>query len=152
MPGFDRRLRFATREATLAFARGLARTLAQGDIVLLEGELGAGKSELARAMIRELVGAAVDVPSPTFTLVQHYDTDRFPVTHVDLYRIDDPDELTELGLDEAGDLGVLLVEWPSRAGAGWFPPSSLLVEIEGQDEGGGGEARRLHLSSVDEGW
>jgi tRNA threonylcarbamoyladenosine biosynthesis protein TsaE len=148
MPGLDRSLRLASREATLAFARGLARRLAQGDVVLLEGELGAGKSELARAIIRELVGAAIDVPSPTFTLVQRYDTDAFPVTHADLYRIGDPDELVELGLDEAGDLGLLLVEWPSRAGPGWFPPSSLLIEIE--DEGG--EARHLRLTSADEGW
>ena len=148
MPGFDRRLRFLTREATLDFARGLAGDLRQGDVVLLEGDLGVGKSEIARAMIRAMVGEAIDVPSPTFTLVQRYDTDYCPITHADLYRIDDPEELAELGLDEAGDLGVLLVEWPFRAGTGYFPPSALLIEIA--DEGG--EARRLHLTSPDEGW
>jgi tRNA threonylcarbamoyl adenosine modification protein YjeE len=148
MPGLDRWRRFATRDATLAFAQALALDLRQGDVVLLEGDLGAGKSEIARAMIRALVGEAIDVPSPTFTLVQRYDTDYCPITHADLYRIDDPEELVELGLDEAGDLGVLLVEWPLRAGEGYFPPSALWIRIE--DEGG--ERRRLHLASPDEGW
>jgi tRNA threonylcarbamoyladenosine biosynthesis protein TsaE len=148
MPGLDRRLRFSTREATLDFARGLAHDLRQGDVVLLEGDLGVGKSEIARAMIRAMVGAPIDVPSPTFTLFQRYDTDYCPITHADLYRIDDPDELVELGLDEAGDLGILLVEWPLRAGPAYFPPSSLLIRIEDR----GGERRTLHLTSPDEGW
>ena len=148
MPGLDRWLRFATRDATLAFARTLALDLRQGDVVLLEGDLGAGKSELARAMIRAMVGEAIEVPSPTFTLVQRYDTDYCPITHADLYRIDDHEELVELGLDEAGDLGILIVEWPLRAGEGYFPPSALSIRIE--DEGG--ERRRLQLTSPDEGW
>ncbi len=148
MPGLDRWLRFATRDATLDFARALALDLRQGDVVLLDGDLGAGKSEIARAMIRAMVGEAIDVPSPTFTLVQRYDTDYCPITHADLYRIDDPEELVELGLDEAGDLGILIVEWPRRAGAGYFPPSALSIRIE--DEGG--ERRRLQLTSPDEGW
>lgn len=148
MPHLYRRLRFATREATLEFARGLALDLRQGDVVLLDGDLGAGKSEMARAMIRAMVGAQIDVPSPTFTLVQRYDTGSLSITHVDLYRINTPDELVELGLEEAGDLGVLIVEWPHRAGPDWFPPSALLIRIE--DEGG--EQRTLQLSSPDEGW
>ena len=144
----DRRVRFSTREATLDFARGLALDLRQGDVVLLDGDLGAGKSEIARAMIRALAGEPVEVPSPTFTLVQRYDTDYCPITHADLYRIDHPEDLAELGLEEAGDLGVLIVEWPFRAGEGYFPPSALLVRID--DEGG--ERRALHLTSPDEGW
>jgi tRNA threonylcarbamoyl adenosine modification protein YjeE len=148
LPGLDRWLRFSTREATLDFARGLAGDLRQGDVVLLEGDLGAGKSEIARAMIRAMVGEAIDVPSPTFTLVQRYDTDYCPITHADLYRIDDPEELHELGLDEAGDLGILLVEWPLRAGEDRFPPSALLITITDD----GGEQRTLHLTSPDEGW
>ncbi len=148
MPGLDRWLRFSTREATLDFARGLALDLRQGDVVLLEGDLGAGKSEIARAMIQAMVGEPVEVPSPTFTLVQRYETDYCSITHADLYRIDDPVELFELGLDEAGDLGILIVEWPLRAGEGTFPPSALLIEIA--DEGG--ERRSLHLTSPDEGW
>ena len=148
MPGFARLYRFPTKKATLDFARRLALDLRQGDVVLLDGDLGAGKSEIARAMIRAMVGEPIEVPSPTFTLVQRYDTDYCPITHADLYRIDDPDELTELGLEEAGDLGVLLVEWPFRAGEGYFPPSALLIKIEDL----GGERRRLHLTSPDEGW
>ena len=148
MPGLDRRLHLPSREATLDFARRLALDLRQGDVVLLDGDLGAGKSEVARAMIRAMVGEAIEVPSPTFTLAQRYDTDYCPITHADLYRIDHPDELTELGLEEAGDLGVLLVEWPFRAGEGYFPPSALLIRIEDL----GGERRRLHLTSPDEGW
>jgi tRNA threonylcarbamoyl adenosine modification protein YjeE len=144
----DRRVRFANRAATLDFARRLALDLRQGDVVLLDGDLGAGKSEIARAMIRALAGEAVEVPSPTFTLVQRYDTDYCPITHADLYRIDDPAELDELGLGEAGDLGVLIVEWPCRAGEGYFPPSALLITIT--DEGG--ERRTLQLTSPDEGW
>ena len=148
MPGFAQQHDFFTRDATLDFARRLALDLRQGDVVLLDGDLGAGKSEIARAMIRAMVGEAIEVPSPTFTLVQRYDTDYCPITHADLYRIDHPDELTELGLEEAGDLGVLLVEWPFRAGEGYFPPSALLIRIEDL----GGERRRLHLTSPDEGW
>ena len=148
MPGLDRWRHFASRAATLDFVRALALDLRQGDVVLLEGDLGAGKSEIARAMIRAMVGAEIEVPSPTFTLVQRYDTDYCPITHADLYRIDDPEELVELGLDEAGDLGVLIVEWPLRAGEGYFPPSALLIRIEEE----GGERRRLQLTSPDEGW
>ncbi len=148
MPGLDRRLHLPSRDATLAFASTLALDLRQGDVVLLEGDLGAGKSEIARAMIRTLVGEPIDVPSPTFTLVQRYDTDDYPITHADLYRINDPEELTELGLEEAGDLGVLIAEWPCRAGEGLFPPSALMITIV--DEGG--ERRCLHLTSPDEGW
>jgi len=144
----DRQVHPASLEATLDFARRLAVDLRQGDVVLLDGDLGAGKSEIARAMIRALVGEATEVPSPTFTLVQRYETDYCPITHADLYRIDDPADLDELGLDEAGDLGILIVEWPFRAGDDYFPPSALLIRIT--DEGG--ERRTLHLTSPDEGW
>ncbi len=148
MPGLDLRLRVSSLAGTRSIARDLARCLAQGDVILLEGELGAGKSELARGIIQEWLGAPVDVPSPTFTLVQRYDRGDCPITHADLYRIDDLEELVELGLDEAGDLGVLIVEWPSRAGANWFPASALSIEIVDV----GGESRTLHLRSPDEGW
>lgn len=136
-----------TRAATLAFARRLAALLMPGDVLLLEGDLGAGKSELARAMIQALAGAAIEVPSPTFTLVQTYATAAGPVTHADLYRIGDPDELIELGLDEAG---ILLVEWPSRAGPGWFSAAALHILITERPEEGE-EARLLHLEG-DAGW
>ena len=102
-------------DATLAFGQELANLLAPGDIVSLEGELGAGKSALARATIRALAGdPELEVPSPTFALVQPYDTPRGPVLHDDLYRLSDAAEADELGLLDNAD-GVVLVEWAERA-------------------------------------
>jgi tRNA threonylcarbamoyl adenosine modification protein YjeE len=90
--------------------------LRAGDVVALEGDLGAGKTELARAVIRSLAGADIPVPSPTFTLLQAYELPGLTVTHADLYRLSDPSEVLELGLDEAWEQGAVLVEWPERAG------------------------------------
>lgn len=102
-------------DATLAFGQELAALLAPGDIVSLEGELGAGKSALARATIRALAGdPELEVPSPTFALVQPYDTPRGPVFHADLYRLGDAAEADELGLLDNAD-GFVLVEWAERA-------------------------------------
>ncbi len=105
--------------ATAALARRLAPWLKTGDVVALRGDLGAGKTSFARALIRALSGpdsAEREVPSPTFTLVQTYETPAGPIHHFDLYRIQTPDELTEIGWDEALGLGIVLVEWPERAG------------------------------------
>lgn len=105
----------ADDEATIAFGKDLARRLAPGDIVSLEGELGAGKSALARATIRALAGdEALEVPSPTFALVQPYETPAGPVYHADLYRLSDAGEVDELGLLDAAD-AIVLVEWAERA-------------------------------------
>lgn len=102
--------------ATIALAEALAPLLRAGDVVTLSGLIGAGKTTFARALIRSLAGdAALEVPSPTFTLVQPYDETRIPVTHFDLYRLADGVELDELGLDEAVADGIALVEWPERA-------------------------------------
>lgn len=102
-------------EATIAFGQELARLLVPGDIVSLEGELGAGKSALARATLRALAGdPELEVPSPTFALVQPYDTPRGPVLHADLYRLGDAAEADELGLLDNADAFVL-VEWAERA-------------------------------------
>jgi N-acetylmuramate 1-kinase len=101
--------------ATHALARRLAAALRGGDVVALSGPLGSGKSELARALIRTLAGAAIEVPSPTFTLVQDYPFAQLTVRHVDLYRIADTGELIELGLDAPGEGEAWLVEWPERA-------------------------------------
>ena len=107
----------ADDEATAAFGRALAAVLRPGDVVCLHGDLGAGKSALARAVIRHLVGdPAHEVPSPTFTLVQTYDTAIGPVWHFDLYRLSDPEEAIELGWEEALVSGVILLEWPDRLG------------------------------------
>ncbi|MDW8340048.1 MAG: tRNA (adenosine(37)-N6)-threonylcarbamoyltransferase complex ATPase subunit type 1 TsaE [Geminicoccaceae bacterium] len=114
--------------ATRALARRLAALLRPGDLVGLEGELGAGKTEFARALITARAGAPLEVPSPTFTLVQRYELDDLVITHADLYRIADPSELDELGLDEALADGALVVEWPERAGAR-LPADRLTVRL-----------------------
>ncbi len=101
--------------ATEALGRELAAELNPGDLVILEGDLGAGKTALARAIIRALAGdQSMDVPSPTFALVQPYDTARGPVLHADLYRLGDPREVDELGLLDNAQ-AVVLVEWAERA-------------------------------------
>lgn len=101
--------------ATAALGAELAADLAPGDLVLLEGDLGAGKTALARAIIRSLAGdPLLDVPSPTFALVQPYDTPRGLVLHADLYRLGDPREVEELGLLDNPE-AIVLVEWAERA-------------------------------------
>ena len=102
--------------ATAALGVRLAGACRPGDVIALSGDLGAGKSTLARALIRHLAGAGIDVPSPTFTLVQTYDSPKGPIWHFDLYRLKDPDEIFELGWDDARSGGILLVEWPERLG------------------------------------
>lgn len=102
---------------TIDFARKFARELKSGDVVLLHGDLGMGKSVFSRAVLRALCGVDnLEVPSPTFTLVQVYDADVGQVWHFDLYRLSDVSEIYELGWEEAMDSGVLLVEWPERLG------------------------------------
>ena len=103
--------------ATSRLAARVAEMCRAGDAILLEGPLGAGKSAFARAFVRHAVGdQALDVPSPTFTLVQSYDLPRFRIHHFDLWRIAEPSAVIELGWEEALD-GVVLVEWPERLGA-----------------------------------
>jgi tRNA threonylcarbamoyladenosine biosynthesis protein TsaE len=100
--------------ATLAIP--LARLLRVGDIVCLWGELGAGKTTFARVLIQGLAGKPVEVPSPTFTLVQTYGTPQGEVWHCDLYRLNNPEEVFELGLEEAFHEAICLLEWPERLG------------------------------------
>lgn len=122
-------LRRVDLAALRTLARQLAAILSAGDVVLLKGPLGAGKSEFARTMIHARMGDdAVDVPSPTFTLVQTYDTPSLMVTHADLYRVQQLEELTELGLDEAMEHGAVLVEWPERA-EGLWPSARLEIAL-----------------------
>lgn len=109
-------LRLPTPAATDAFGARLAASLRAGDVVALRGGLGAGKTALARAVIRARAGAPIEVPSPTFTLLQHYPLHGLEVWHADLYRLADPDEASELGLDEAWEAGAVLIEWPDRLG------------------------------------
>ena len=101
---------------TIAFARMIAPALQRGDLVTLSGDLGAGKTAFARALIRALTDDdQLDVPSPTFTLIQTYETKNFPLIHCDLYRLRDPDELIELGFDDLSHESLTLVEWASHA-------------------------------------
>ena len=122
----------------------LAGRLQAGDVIALYGELGAGKTTFSRGLIAAYCGAD-DVPSPTYTLVQLYDTGLLPVWHFDLYRLKSPEELVELGWDETQD-GVALVEWPERAGD-HLPQWRLDVRIEFA-----GEGRRVTLEPRGEGW
>src|SRR5205807_6028262 len=103
-------------EATRRFATDIAGALEPGDLITLSGDLGAGKTTFARALIRHLAGdQTIEVPSPTFTLVQTYDLPRFPVVHADLYRISGSAELAELGFGDLPEGAVVLLEWPDRA-------------------------------------
>lgn len=126
----------ADEAATRAFGAALATALRPGDVVTLCGPLGAGKTTLARGLVHAL-GEAGEVPSPSFALVQPYDDLPLPVWHADLYRIDYPSELLELGLDEILDHGALIVEWPERAPGAW--PHALALSLEPLDSA----ARRL---------
>ena len=100
-------------DATTRLGEAIAPLLAPGEAVLLYGPLGMGKSTLARGLIRALTRPGEEVPSPTFTLVQFYESDP-PIAHFDLYRLSRPEEAFEIGLDEALDEGCALIEWPER--------------------------------------
>ena len=120
---------------TQALAVKIAAQLDPGDTLLLHGPVGAGKSLFARAAIQSLQEVPEDVPSPTFTLVQTYDTARGEIWHCDLYRLSDPDEVAELGLLDAMDSAICLIEWPDRL-AEMTPDDALhltfLLAIEGE--------------------
>ncbi len=131
----------ATRRLGSAVA-GLAKT---GDVIALRGGLGAGKTTFARGFLQALCGAETEAPSPTYTLVQAYDGPGFPIWHFDLYRVDHPDELVELGWDET-TAGVALVEWPERAGAR-LPQWRLDLTLKPYDVG-----RRAVLEGIGEDW
>ena len=123
------RIETADESGTREAAEQVAGLVGAGDLVTLTGDLGAGKTAFARALIRKLTGDPdLDVPSPTFTLMQVYETEKFPIVHADLYRIGNPSELTELGWDEATDSALVLVEWAERAG-GALPAERLDVRL-----------------------
>jgi tRNA threonylcarbamoyladenosine biosynthesis protein TsaE len=134
--------------ATISLAEKLCAVAKAGDVLLLSGPLGAGKSTFARAFIRCLVGeSALDVPSPSFTLVQSYESARAEIWHYDLWRLEGPAALEELGWDEAMN-GLTLVEWPERLGA-LEPAVALRIRFEIAAAGRGcdiqGEARWLDV-------
>lgn len=116
-PSID--LYLADASATDRLGAALAERVRPGDVLLLDGPIGSGKSHLSRALIQARLAAEArweDVPSPTFTLVQTYDTAAFEIWHSDLYRLGHPQEVIELGLDEAMQSAVCLIEWPDRLG------------------------------------
>lgn len=124
---FQQSIALADLAATTALGAALAAGLGCGDCVALEGDLGAGKTALARVVLTAL-GVTEAMPSPTFTLVQTYVTARLTVRHFDLYRIEDERELEELGFDEALEDGAVLVEWPERAGSR-LPDDALKISL-----------------------
>jgi tRNA threonylcarbamoyladenosine biosynthesis protein TsaE len=130
----------ADEAATARLGEAIGRVLQAGDVVCLSGPLGAGKSTLARALIRALTSPDEDVPSPTFTLVQFYEGPRLKVAHFDLYRLTDPDEAYEIGLDEALDEGAALIEWPERL-EGRLQGDRLDIEIALADDANGRRVR-----------
>ncbi|HHI71660.1 MAG TPA: tRNA (adenosine(37)-N6)-threonylcarbamoyltransferase complex ATPase subunit type 1 TsaE [Rhodobacteraceae bacterium] len=113
---------------TARLARSLAPLLSAGDVVLLEGPIGAGKSYFARCLILALLPRPEDIPSPTFTLVQTYEASGFDIWHCDLYRLTSPFEAQELGLEDAFENSVCLVEWPDRLGD-LAPRDSLTLSL-----------------------
>jgi tRNA threonylcarbamoyladenosine biosynthesis protein TsaE len=127
--------------ATAALATRLARLVCRGDVIALKGELGTGKTSFARALIRARAGADEIVPSPTFTLMQVYELPDLPIWHFDGYRLRDPEEGWELGIEDAFRDGVSLVEWPERFGR-LIPERRLEITFE---HGVAAEARRATI-------
>jgi tRNA threonylcarbamoyladenosine biosynthesis protein TsaE len=126
--------------ATRRLGEAVARALQPGEAVCLSGPLGAGKSVLARALVRALTQPDEEVPSPTFTLVQFYEGPRLSIAHFDLYRLASADEAYEIGLDEALDHGAAVIEWPERL-EGRLPSNRLAIEIALE-----GDSRRARLT------
>ena len=119
----------ADESATRALAIEVAGLLEPGDFVTLSGDLGAGKTMFARALVRHLAGDdGIEVPSPSFTLMQAYELPRFPLVHADLYRLTGPAELTEIGFDDIAENAVVVLEWPDRA-AGRLPADRLDIAL-----------------------
>jgi tRNA threonylcarbamoyladenosine biosynthesis protein TsaE len=126
---------------TSEVGRRLAQTLSAGAVVLLIGDLGAGKTALARGLAEGLGVSPEEVSSPTFTLMQEYRGGRVPLVHVDLYRLNDPREIDELGLEELGMNTVLAIEWAEKL------PRSIPNAVEVRIEHGDGDVRRLTITN-----
>ncbi len=140
-------MRLDGADATEAVGRAIAALIEPGDVIALSGDLGAGKTTFARGLLQAL-GFADDIPSPSFPIVIPYAPPELaiPLWHIDLYRIDDPAEIEELGLDEARVDTALLIEWPERMGAALWPDAlRLRFDRDGED------ARRLTWT-VPEAW
>jgi tRNA threonylcarbamoyladenosine biosynthesis protein TsaE len=139
--------RFKTPEETSAFAIALGERLKPSDVILLEGGIGAGKTHFARSLIQSLLEFPEDVPSPTFTLVQVYDTSISEIWHADLYRLTDPNEAIELGLEEAFDSAICLVEWPDRL-SDLIPDNALTLKFQAEEH----DSRLMTATWQDDRW
>ncbi len=135
-------------EDTTALARWLGARLGPGDVLLLSGSVGAGKTHFARSLIQSLLVTPEDVPSPTYTLVQSYDAKDFEIIHADLYRLSAPDEIEELGLSEAFTTALCLIEWPDRLGS-HQPLNALHLAFESET---GNDKRMITIHAADETW
>ena len=146
---FSANIKLATEEDTAELGQRLARILSPGDTILLSGPIGAGKTHLARSIIQARLAAAglfEEVPSPTFTLVQVYDDGETEIWHADLYRLSGPQEIAELGLDEAFETAIVLIEWPDRLGSD-VPDDALKIELSVS-----GDGRLARMSSASGKW
>ena len=135
-------LSFPSEQDTMAFGATLAEVVQPGDVITLKGALGAGKTTFARGFIQRLAGIDEEVVSPTFTLVQTYETQRGIIWHFDLYRLEVPDDVLELGLEDAQAGGITLIEWPERLGP-YMPRAPLEIELTSAT---GDTARSIRLS------
>ena len=133
-------------QATQRLATVFAPLVRAGDVLLLQGLIGAGKTHFARALIHALLPVPEDVPSPTFTLVQVYEAPEFEIWHADLYRLSGPDEVIELGLFEAFDTALCLIEWPEKLGSD-RPKAALTLQFSIE-----GEGRVVAFQSDDADW
>ena len=148
MSGFQYEINLSSPDDTCDFAQRLGGLLGPRDVLLFEGEIGAGKTHFARCLIQSLLLESEDVPSPTFTLVQTYDTSGFEIWHADLYRLTSPDEVVELGLTDAFETALCLVEWPDRL-ADLSPKNALSIFLEMTEIPG---ERRMVLRADDQRW
>lgn len=147
-PNFVHQFFVSSTDQTSAFATGLADKLRPGDVILLEGSIGAGKTHFARTVIQTRLaanGTVEDVPSPTFTLVQTYEDAICEIWHSDLYRLTHPDELEELGLIEAFSDAICLVEWPDRLGE-LLPDNALHMLFETVEDPSDLDSRMITVS------
>lgn len=135
-------------EESTAFAQAISARLSPGDTILLDGGVGAGKTHFARSLIQNLLDVPEDVPSPTFTLVQTYDGPNCEIWHSDLYRLTGPDEVIELGLIEALDDAICLIEWPDRL-AELIPQNALAISLSMTEQEG---QRQMSLAWTDPKW
>lgn len=148
---FTAKLDLTNEDATQALARAIAPVFEAGDVVLLSGPIGAGKTALCRAIIQHRlaqISTLEDVPSPTFTLVQSYDLGAVEIWHADLYRLTSPHEAIELGLEDAFEAAICLVEWPDRLGD-LTPNSALHFDLFYGDQE---DARTLEIQTCAPKW